>query len=49
MAVPKLRFKADDGSDYPGLEETKLDTLMAFKMESMLVVINLGVEQNALV
>ena len=31
MAVPKLRFKADDGSDYPGLEETKLDTLMAFK------------------
>lgn len=31
MAVPKLRFKADDGSDYPNLEETKLDTLMAFK------------------
>ena len=31
MAVPKLRFKADDGSDYPDLEETKLDTLMAFK------------------
>ena len=31
MAVPKLRFKADDGSDYPSLEETKLDTLMAFK------------------
>lgn len=31
MAVPKLRFKADDGSDYSNLEETKLDTLMAFK------------------
>lgn len=31
MAVPKLRFKADDGSDYPNWEETKLDTLMAFK------------------
>ena len=31
MAVPKLRFKADDGNDYPNLEETKLDTLMAFK------------------
>lgn len=31
MNEPKLRFKADDGSDYPDLEETKLDTLMAFK------------------
>ena len=31
MAVPKLRFKADDGNDYPNLEEIKLDTLMALK------------------
>lgn len=31
MAVPKLRFKADDGNDYPNLEETKLDALMTFK------------------
>lgn len=31
MIEPKLRFKADDGSNYPNLEETKLDTLMVFK------------------
>lgn len=49
MAVPKLRFKADDGSDYPDLEETKLDTLMAFKNGINARVINLGVEQNVLV
>lgn len=31
MAVPKLRFKTDDGSEFPEWEKTRLCTLMSFK------------------
>lgn len=31
MNEPKLRFKADDGSDFPNWEARTLDTLMSFK------------------
>ena len=33
MAVPKLRFKADDGSNYPEWEEKKLSDVFVERRE----------------